>query len=41
MCGRFSATFSFREIKPLYGDLSFEPRYKHRTIAVCRVNHES
>jgi putative SOS response-associated peptidase YedK len=30
MCGRFSATFSFREIKVrwnLYGDLSFEPRY--------------
>ena len=30
MCGRFSATFSFREIKlrwNLYGDLSFEPRY--------------
>ena len=30
MCGRFSATFSSREIKlrwNLYGDLSFEPRY--------------
>ena len=30
MCGRFSATFSFREIKVrwnLYRDLSFEPRY--------------
>jgi putative SOS response-associated peptidase YedK len=30
MCGRFSAAFSFREIKVhwnLYGDLSFEPRY--------------
>jgi putative SOS response-associated peptidase YedK len=30
MCGRFSATFSFREIKlswNLYGDLSCEPRY--------------
>ena len=30
MCGRFSASFSFREIKVrwnLYGDLSFEPRY--------------
>lgn len=30
MCGRFSATFSFREIKVrwnLYGDLSFEARY--------------
>jgi hypothetical protein len=30
MCGRFSATFSFREIKArwnLYGDLSFTPRY--------------
>jgi putative SOS response-associated peptidase YedK len=30
MCGRFSATFSFREIKlrwNLQGDLSFEPRY--------------
>ena len=30
MCGRFSATFSFREIKlrwNLHGDFSFEPRY--------------
>jgi putative SOS response-associated peptidase YedK len=30
MCGRFSATFSFREIKlrwNLQGDFSFEPRY--------------
>ena len=30
MCGRFSATFSFREIKVrwnLQGDFSFEPRY--------------
>jgi putative SOS response-associated peptidase YedK len=30
MCGRFSATFSFRDIKVrwnLQGDLSFEPRY--------------
>ena len=30
MCGRFSATFSFREIKLRWnpqGDLSFEPRY--------------
>jgi hypothetical protein len=30
MCGRFSATFTFREIKirwNLYGDLSFAPRY--------------
>jgi putative SOS response-associated peptidase YedK len=30
MCGRFSATFSFRDIKVrwnLYGDLEFAPRY--------------
>ena len=30
MCGRFSATFSFREIRlrwNLFGDFSFEPRY--------------
>jgi putative SOS response-associated peptidase YedK len=30
MCGRFTATFSFRDIKVrwnLQGDLSFEPRY--------------
>jgi putative SOS response-associated peptidase YedK len=30
MCGRFTATFSFRDIKVrwnLYGDLSFTPRY--------------
>jgi len=30
MCGRFSATFSFRDIKVrwnLQGDLAFEPRY--------------
>jgi putative SOS response-associated peptidase YedK len=30
MCGRFSATFSFREIKVrwnLYGDIEFAPRY--------------
>ena len=30
MCGRFTATFSFRDIKVrwnLQGDLAFEPRY--------------
>jgi putative SOS response-associated peptidase YedK len=30
MCGRFSATFSFRDVKVrwnIYGDISFEARY--------------
>jgi putative SOS response-associated peptidase YedK len=43
MCGRFTATFEFREIKVrwnLQGDLSFVPRYNIAPSQSVPVIHE-